>query len=97
MTGGNIEFLQTLESVIRERKNASVDESYTAQLFAAGPLRIAQKVGEEGVEVALAAAQGTKQDIVEESADLLFHIMVLLNAHDLSLEDVARELEKRHR
>ncbi len=61
MTDANFEFLQTLETVIEERKSASTEESYTAKLFAAGPVRIAQKVGEEGVELAIAGAQGNEK------------------------------------
>ena len=97
MTDANFEFLQTLETVIEERKSASTEESYTAQLFAAGPVRIAQKVGEEGVELAIAGAQGTKKEIVSEAADLLYHVLVLLNNHELRLADVTKELRKRHR
>lgn len=97
MTDANIDFLLTLESVINERKSTSVDESYTAELFAAGPVRIAQKVGEEGVELALAGAQGTKKEVVSEAADLLYHVLVLLNNHELRLADVTEELKKRHR
>jgi len=97
MTDANIEFLQTLESVIEQRKSASKEGSYTAQLFADGPVRIAQKVGEEGVELAIAGAQGTQKEIVSEAADLLFHVLVLLKSHDLSLTDVSDELRRRHR
>ena len=97
MTDANIEFFKTLESVIEQRKSADSEESYTAQLIASGAHRIAQKVGEEGVELALAGAQGTKKEIISEAADLLYHVLVLLNYHELSLADVAGELEKRHR
>jgi phosphoribosyl-ATP pyrophosphohydrolase/phosphoribosyl-AMP cyclohydrolase len=97
MTDANIEFFKTLESVIEQRKSADSEESYTAQLIASGAQRIAQKVGEEGVELALAGAQGTKKEIISEAADLLYHVLVLLNYHELSLADVAGELEKRHR
>ena len=97
MTDANIEFFKTLESIIEQRKSADSEESYTAQLIASGAPRIAQKVGEEGVELALAGAQGTKKEIISEAADLLYHVLVLLNYHELSLADVAGELEKRHR
>jgi phosphoribosyl-ATP pyrophosphohydrolase/phosphoribosyl-AMP cyclohydrolase len=93
----NIEFLQTLEAVIESRKDARTDESYTAKLFANGPSRIAQKVGEEGVEVALASVVGTREDILCETSDLIYHLLVLLNQHDLSFADVVAELEARHR
>lgn len=97
MTDANIDFLQTLEAVIEQRKSAGGDESYTARLFAEGPTRIAQKVGEEGVELALAGAQGTKKEIISEAADLIYHVLVLLNRHELRLADVTDELKNRHR
>ncbi len=93
----SIEFLHTLEDVIESRKDARTDESYTAKLFATGPSRIAQKVGEEGVELALASVIGTAEDILCEASDLIYHLLVLLKTHDLSLDDVVAELEARHR
>ena len=92
-----IDFLNTLEAVIESRKDARTDESYTAKLFANGPSRIAQKVGEEGVEVAIAAVVGTREDILCEASDLIYHLLVLLKTHDLSFADVVNELEARHR
>lgn len=90
-------FLARLEQVIEARAAAGdADASYTARLFAAGPRRIAQKVGEEGVEVALAAAGGSPAELLGESADLLFHLVVLLKARGLALADVVAELERRH-
>ncbi len=97
MKDKDIEFLQTLESIIESRKDADPAESYTAELFAAGASRIAQKVGEEGVELALAGASGTQREIVAEAADLVYHVLVLLRNHGLSLADVAAELKQRHR
>jgi phosphoribosyl-ATP pyrophosphohydrolase/phosphoribosyl-AMP cyclohydrolase len=93
----NIDFLQELEAVIESRKGASADDSYTARLFAGGPARIAQKVGEEGVELALAAVQGDQKEILGEASDLIYHVLVLLKSHDLSLADVVNELRARHR
>lgn len=93
----NIDFLKTLEAVIESRKDARTDESYTAKLFANGPSRIAQKVGEEGVEVAIAAVVGTREDILCEASDLIYHLLVLLKSHELSFVDVVNELEARHR
>lgn len=93
----NIEFLNELEAVIESRKDARTDESYTAKLFSNGPSRIAQKVGEEGVEVALASVVGTREDILCEASDLIYHLLVLLKTHDLSFADVVAELEARHR
>jgi len=89
-------FLSTLESVIDERVTKRPEGSYTTRLLAAGWTRIAQKVGEEGLEVALATVQGTDTDVIHESADLLYHLLVLLRARGLKLERVLKELESRH-
>lgn len=90
------EFLERLESIIASRESAAADTSYTASLFAAGSKRMAQKVGEEGVEVALAASAGDQDELLNESADLLFHLAALLRAKGASLKDVVNVLEKRH-
>lgn len=97
MNDRDIRFLERLERVIRERRIAAPGSSYTASLFAAGTTRVAQKVGEEAVELALAGAAGDRSAVVSEAADLLYHTLVLLAARDLALEDVVRELEARHR
>jgi phosphoribosyl-ATP pyrophosphohydrolase/phosphoribosyl-AMP cyclohydrolase len=89
-------FLAALEGVIEKRIADSPQGSYTAKLFAAGPKRIAQKVGEEGLEVALAAAVESNDKVVAESADLLFHLLVLLRSRGLSFQDVVAELQSRH-
>jgi len=93
----DIAFLLALEAVIESRKASSTDQSYTAKLFAAGASRIAQKVGEEGVELALASVQGDRDEILCEASDLIYHLLVLLKNHDLRLSDVVKELEARHR
>ncbi|MGL4214455.1 MAG: bifunctional phosphoribosyl-AMP cyclohydrolase/phosphoribosyl-ATP diphosphatase HisIE, partial [Morganella morganii] len=90
-------FLYELESVIKSRKTADPDSSYTAQLYAAGTKRIAQKVGEEGVETALAATVRDKAELTSESADLLYHLLVLLQDADLDLAAVIEKLRSRHR
>lgn len=87
--------LHELDALIAGRKNANASESYTAKLFAKGIKRAAQKVGEEGVEVALAAATKDKSELVNESADLLYHLLVVLQASDLNLYDVLEVLNKR--
>lgn len=87
--------LHELDALISSRKGADASESYTASLFAEGIKRAAQKVGEEGVEVALAAAAEDKEELLNESADLLYHLLVVLQASDLSLEDVLEVLAKR--
>jgi phosphoribosyl-ATP pyrophosphohydrolase/phosphoribosyl-AMP cyclohydrolase len=89
-------FLATLERVIERRIAESPQGSYTARLFAEGPKRIAQKVGEEGLEVALAAAVETDDKVVAESADLVFHLLVLLRSRGLSFQSVVAELQSRH-
>ncbi|PWW15956.1 MULTISPECIES: bifunctional phosphoribosyl-AMP cyclohydrolase/phosphoribosyl-ATP diphosphatase HisIE [Pseudidiomarina] len=88
--------LQTLMDTISSRRNADPSSSYTASLFAAGIKRAAQKVGEEGVEVALAATAGDNHELLNESADLLYHLLVVLAARDLSLNDVLAVLQQRH-
>lgn len=90
-------FLDRLESVLAQRIADRPEGSYTARLWAEGTTRIAQKVGEEGVEVALAAATQADDRLVSESADLLYHLTLLLKNRGLSLASVVGELEKRHR
>ncbi len=93
---GRLAFLSKLEGVIEQRIAESPEGSYTARLFAKGPRRIAQKVGEEGVEVALAAVAEPDDKVVSESADLLYHLLVLLKSRGISLAAVVGELESRH-
>jgi len=90
-------FLARLEDVIASRIAQNPEGSYTAKLYGQGVKRMAQKVGEEGVEVALAAQTGNESELVSESADLLFHLALLLRARNLSLTSVAAELAARHR
>jgi len=87
--------IDRLFEVIRSRANADPAESYTAKLFAQGRLKIAKKVGEEGVETALAAVAQDKDCIANESADLLYHLLVLWAACDVAPEHVYRALEAR--
>ena len=93
----SVDFLLRLQEVIESRKDARTDESYTAKLFANGTSRIAQKVGEEGVELALASVAGQREDIVCEASDLVYHLLVLLNTQGIRLADVTETLEARHR
>lgn len=90
-------FIAELEQVLAKRKNADPDSSYTASLYAKGIKRIAQKVGEEGVETALAATVQDLDELKNESADLLYHLIVLLSASNLSLSDVIAVLKERHK
>jgi len=95
-SSNSFHFLSTLETIIKSRKNDSADKSYVAALFEKGAAKIAQKVGEEGVEVALAHTQNDRAETIEEASDLLFHLMILLEDADLSLSDITSNLAKRH-
>ena len=88
-------FLDSLEARLRTRAAADPSDSYTARLMAEGMKRIAQKVGEEGVESALAAVAGDKAETTSEVADLAYHVTLLLIASGLAWSDVAAELERR--
>jgi phosphoribosyl-ATP pyrophosphohydrolase/phosphoribosyl-AMP cyclohydrolase len=89
-------FLGRLEQVIAERIATRPPGSYTAKLLAEGPRRIAQKVGEEGLELALAGVAQSDPEIIGEAADLLYHMLLLLKVKGLSLSQVIAELETRH-
>ncbi len=91
----DIYFLRDLEKMILDRKFNPKKDSYTSSLFASGINKISQKVGEEGVEVVIAALGENKERLISESADLLFHWLVLLGGKEISLDDVLRELKKR--
>lgn len=90
------DFLYYLEDIINLRSKASPDESYVAKLFANGINKIAQKVGEEAVEMVIEAKDNNDELFLNESADLLFHYLVLLNAKGYKLQDVIIVLQKRH-
>jgi phosphoribosyl-ATP pyrophosphohydrolase/phosphoribosyl-AMP cyclohydrolase len=89
-------FLQHLEHVIDLRKQVSPEESYVAKLFSKGINKIAQKVGEEAVEVVIEAKDNNDHLFLDEAADLMFHYLLLLNAKGFKLQDVSDILEKRH-
>ena len=97
MTDNSIDFLIKLEDIIADRLANPSNDSYTAQLAAAGVKRIAQKVGEEAVELALASVAGDREETLNEAADLVYHLLVLLSRQDLRLSDVAATLAARHR
>ncbi len=96
MGTSNLQFLSQLEAVVRDRLANPDSSSYTASLAAAGTKRIAQKIGEEGVELALAALSDDRDELLDEAADLVYHLIVLLQHVDLGLCDVADRLESRH-
>ena len=87
--------LADLEARIAERASASPDESWTAKLLAAGPERAAKKLGEEAVEAVIAAVKGDRAELIAESADVLYHLLVVLKARDVALQDVLSQLEAR--
>ena len=90
-----METLTRLEATIAQRLTASSEESYVASLNARGLAKIAQKVGEEAVETVIAAMSGTREELISESADLLMHLIVLLQKQGVSLEQVMAELDRR--
>jgi len=93
---GRLAFLGALEAILADRIARSPEGSYTAELFQKGRSRIAQKVGEEGVELALAAVGNDDSEVVSEAADLVYHLLLLLRERGLALADVVAELELRH-
>jgi phosphoribosyl-AMP cyclohydrolase / phosphoribosyl-ATP pyrophosphohydrolase len=90
-------FLLELQAIIRQRLADTPEGSYTARLASQGVLKVAQKVGEEGVELALAAAAQDEARVTSEAADLVYHLLLLLELRKLTLGDVIAELERRHR
>ncbi|PLK27449.1 phosphoribosyl-ATP diphosphatase [Novosphingobium sp. TH158] len=87
--------LSRLEATIAARRSADPSQSYVAKLHARGLPKITQKLGEEGVETVIAALSGSREELVGEAADLLFHLLVLLGAKDVPLADVLAELDRR--
>lgn len=95
--GAPADFVAELDALVARRQAERPEGSYTTRLFDAGVRRIAQKVGEEGVETALAAATQGDAELLGESADLVYHLLVLLRARGLGWSDVVATLEQRHR
>ena len=91
-----IGWLGQLARIVHDRKEADPQDSYTARLLGKGPVEIAQKIGEEGVELALAGAALDRETCIEETADLLYHIAVLMEARAFTWTDVAETLRARH-
>ncbi|AWQ18201.1 phosphoribosyl-ATP pyrophosphatase [Pantoea ananatis] len=89
-------FLYQLEQLLASRKSADPESSYTAKLYASGTKRIAQKVGEEGVETALAATVNDREELTNEASDLIYHLLVLLQDQDLDLSTIISNLRARH-
>lgn len=93
----DILFLKYLQNFIERRRQEMPEGSYTTSLFTKGVNRMAQKVGEEAVETVIEATNGTEEGFVYEASDLIYHLIVLLSSKGLRLEDLARELKKRHK
>ncbi|WP_424939336.1 phosphoribosyl-ATP diphosphatase [Aliiroseovarius sp. S253] len=87
--------LTQLAATIEERKSADPDSSWTAKLLAKGPEKCAEKFGEEAIEAIIAAAKNDRENLTAEAADVLYHLLVMLAARDVALEDVLAELERR--
>jgi len=87
--------LEELFDIVEERANASPDESWTARLLSQGPEKCAEKFGEEAVEAIIEAAKGNKTGLTKESADVIFHLFVLLRSHNITLSEVLDELTSR--
>lgn len=87
--------LKRLARTIESRKGADIKKSYTAKLFSRGPEKCAEKFGEEAVEAIIACAKGDVKNLKEEAADVLFHMLIMLQSRDITLEDVYEELERR--
>ena len=87
--------LADLARIVAHRAGASPEESYTAKLLAAGPGRAAKKLGEEAVEAVIAAVEGDRQNLTAEAADVLYHLLVVLQGANIPLIDVMAELERR--
>ena len=97
MSEGKGAFLNYLQGIIKDRKNNPSDESYTSSLFKKGRNKIAQKVGEEAVELVIEAKDDDKELFMGEAADLMFHFLVLLEDKGYELDEVIDVLEKRHK
>ncbi|WP_323766539.1 phosphoribosyl-ATP diphosphatase [Marinovum sp.] len=87
--------LHDLETVIAARKSADPESSWTAKLLAKGPEKCAEKFGEEAIEAIIAAAKGDAENLTYEAADVLYHLLVMLAARDIALDDVLAELARR--
>lgn len=92
-----MEFLRELSQIIEERRQNPRPDSYTCKLLASGENEILKKIGEEAIEVILAAKAQGRQRIVEEASDLMYHLLVMFSLKEISLEEIEAELRRRHR
>lgn len=93
----NLKFLKDLQDIIDQRKAVMPENSYTTKLFIKGINKIAQKVGEEAIELIIESKDGNDDLFLNEAADLVYHLMVLLTAKSYRIEDVVKVLERRHK
>ena len=93
---GDIKFLEHLQEIVDKRKVELPENSYTTKLFSKGLNKIAQKVGEEAVELVIEAKDNNRDLFLDEAADLVYHLIVLLSAKNTSINDVVKVLERRH-
>ena len=93
----DLAFLSYLQDFIERRKREMPEGSYTTKLFTKGINKISQKVGEEAIETIIEATNGTKEQLLYETSDLIYHLIVLLTEKGLRIEDLARELKARHK
>ncbi|OAV65805.1 Phosphoribosyl-ATP pyrophosphatase [Bacteroidales bacterium Barb6] len=93
----DVMFLKLLQNFIERRRQEMPEGSYTTSLFNKGVNRMAQKVGEEAVETVIEATNGTEEGFIYEASDLMYHLIVLLTSKGLRIEDLAKELKKRHK
>jgi phosphoribosyl-ATP pyrophosphohydrolase len=89
------DILHRLSDTLASRRNADPEKSYTAKLFAGGPDSILKKIGEESAELIMAGKEGKRLNIVRESTDVIYHILVLLAYYDMGIEDVSQEMRRR--
>jgi phosphoribosyl-ATP pyrophosphohydrolase/phosphoribosyl-AMP cyclohydrolase len=94
---GDFSFINYLQNFIKKRYEEMPDGSYTTSLFKSGVNRMAQKVGEEAVETVIEAVNGTDEGFIYEASDLIYHLIVLLTSKGFSLDDIGKELKKRHK
>ena len=92
----NSEFLETLQSIIVDRLQNPTETSYTARLASAGALKVAQKFGEESIELTLASVAESDGRVTDEAADVIYHLLVLLSLRGIGLAEVVEELQRRH-
>jgi phosphoribosyl-ATP pyrophosphohydrolase/phosphoribosyl-AMP cyclohydrolase len=93
----SLNFLNELFSLVKERKVEMPEKSYTTELFKSGANRIIQKVGEEAIETVIAAKNRDKNEIINETSDLIYHLFVMLAEQEIDFEDIVKNLESRHK